>query len=160
MRTDREQAGILMGAGGFNFYDGVIQHAILHFHLVNEHVCERKELVKGEGELSNNTAGKQKSFPGRLGTLLCVWFLGGMFLSMLLSGLYSVVGLPLPPMYFFLSSVIYLTGGLLGGMWSRERFPLRKISCTEVIVTLFVLLLSICFLLLGIFFIVIGFRHL
>src|SRR5260370_3214839 len=32
-------AGILMGAGGFNFYDGIIQHAILHFHLVNEHVC-------------------------------------------------------------------------------------------------------------------------
>lgn len=32
-------AGILMGAGGFNLYDGIIQHAILHFHLVNEHVC-------------------------------------------------------------------------------------------------------------------------
>ncbi|HMA91015.1 MAG TPA: DUF2243 domain-containing protein, partial [Burkholderiales bacterium] len=32
-------AGILMGAGGFNFYDGIIQHAILHLHLVNEHVC-------------------------------------------------------------------------------------------------------------------------
>ncbi len=28
-----------MGAGGFNFYDGIIQHAILHLHLVNEHVC-------------------------------------------------------------------------------------------------------------------------
>ncbi|GAC1583485.1 MAG: DUF2243 domain-containing protein [Ktedonobacteraceae bacterium] len=33
-------AGILMGAGGFNFYDGIIQHAILHLHLVNEHVCK------------------------------------------------------------------------------------------------------------------------
>jgi uncharacterized membrane protein len=32
-------AGILMGAGGFNFYDGIVQHAILHLHLVNEHVC-------------------------------------------------------------------------------------------------------------------------
>jgi uncharacterized membrane protein len=32
-------AGILMGAGGFNLYDGIIQHAILHFHLVNEYVC-------------------------------------------------------------------------------------------------------------------------
>ncbi len=32
-------AGILMGAGGFNFYDGIVQHAILHLHLVNELVC-------------------------------------------------------------------------------------------------------------------------
>ena len=32
-------AGILIGAGGFNFYDGIIQHAILHLHLVNELVC-------------------------------------------------------------------------------------------------------------------------
>ena len=32
-------AGILMGMGGFNFYDGIIQHAILHLHLVNELVC-------------------------------------------------------------------------------------------------------------------------
>ena len=35
-------AGILMGAGGFNLYDGIIQHAILHLHLVNEHVCPVK----------------------------------------------------------------------------------------------------------------------
>jgi len=34
-------AGILMGAGGFNVYDGIVQHAIFHFHLVNEHVCDR-----------------------------------------------------------------------------------------------------------------------
>jgi uncharacterized membrane protein len=33
-------AGILIGAGGFNTYDGVVQHVILHFHLVNEHVCK------------------------------------------------------------------------------------------------------------------------
>lgn len=32
-------AGILIGAGGFNAYDGVVQHLILHLHLVNEHVC-------------------------------------------------------------------------------------------------------------------------
>ncbi len=32
-------AGILIGAGGFNFYDGIIQHALLHLHLVNELVC-------------------------------------------------------------------------------------------------------------------------
>ncbi len=27
------------GAGGFNAYDGIVQHVLLHFHLVNEHVC-------------------------------------------------------------------------------------------------------------------------
>jgi uncharacterized membrane protein len=32
-------AAILIGAGGFNLYDGVVQHAILHLHLVNELVC-------------------------------------------------------------------------------------------------------------------------
>src|SRR5919205_4327922 len=32
-------AAILIGAGGFNLYDGIVQHAILHFHLVNELVC-------------------------------------------------------------------------------------------------------------------------
>lgn len=32
-------AGILMGAGGFNGYDGIVQHVLLHLHLVNEHVC-------------------------------------------------------------------------------------------------------------------------
>ncbi len=31
--------GILIGAGGFNTYDGVVQHVMLHLHLVNEHVC-------------------------------------------------------------------------------------------------------------------------
>lgn len=31
--------GILIGAGTFNVYDGVVQHVILHLHLVNEHVC-------------------------------------------------------------------------------------------------------------------------
>src|SRR5437763_2251892 len=32
-------AAILIGAGGFNLYDGIVQHAILHLHLVNELVC-------------------------------------------------------------------------------------------------------------------------
>ena len=32
-------AGILLGAGGFNLYDGIVQHALFHLHLVNEHVC-------------------------------------------------------------------------------------------------------------------------
>lgn len=32
-------AAILIGAGAFNLYDGIVQHAILHLHLVNELVC-------------------------------------------------------------------------------------------------------------------------
>jgi len=32
-------AAILIGAGSFNLYDGVIQHALLHLHIVNELVC-------------------------------------------------------------------------------------------------------------------------
>ena len=34
-------AGLLIGAGAFNTYDGLVQHLILHLHLVNEHVCPR-----------------------------------------------------------------------------------------------------------------------
>ena len=32
-------AAILMGIGGFNLYDGIIQHVILRLHIVNELVC-------------------------------------------------------------------------------------------------------------------------
>lgn len=32
-------AAIFIGAGAFDLYDGIVQHAILHFHLVNELVC-------------------------------------------------------------------------------------------------------------------------
>lgn len=32
-------AAILIGMGAFNSYDGIVQHLILHVHLVNEHVC-------------------------------------------------------------------------------------------------------------------------
>ena len=32
-------AAILMGIGGFNLYDGIVQHVILRLHIVNELVC-------------------------------------------------------------------------------------------------------------------------
>ncbi len=32
-------SAIFIGAGAFNLYDGIIQHAILHLHIVNELVC-------------------------------------------------------------------------------------------------------------------------
>jgi uncharacterized membrane protein len=38
-RRDVLIAAMLIGAGGFNLYDGLVQHVILHLHLVNEHVC-------------------------------------------------------------------------------------------------------------------------
>jgi uncharacterized membrane protein len=32
-------AAILIGAGAFNAYDGIVQHVLLHLHLVDEYVC-------------------------------------------------------------------------------------------------------------------------
>ena len=47
---DAALAAILIGAGTFNLYDGLIQHALLHLHLVSEHVClipnKRAELAR------------------------------------------------------------------------------------------------------------------
>ena len=110
--------------------------------------------------MDNTPLGRQKSFPGPFGAVVCVWFLAGMSLSMLLSGVYFFAGVPLPPLLFFLSSMIYLTGGLLGGMWSRESLRRRDLCSADVFVALFVLLLSVGFLLASVIFVVIGFRRL
>lgn len=108
----------------------------------------------------DNRIGRQKSFLNHLSTLLCMWFLAGMPLSMLLGSIYSFMGMALPPLFFFLSGMIYLTGGLLGGIWSRESLS-RKVLCyTDIIVSLLVLIMSIVFLILSIVFIIIGLRHL
>src|SRR3954447_6163122 len=32
-------AAMLIGAGAFNAYDGIVQHEVLHWHLVDESVC-------------------------------------------------------------------------------------------------------------------------
>ncbi len=110
--------------------------------------------------MSNTTEEKQKSFPGRFGTVLCMWFLAGMPLSIMLSGIYSFVGVPLPPIFFFLSSMVYLTGGLLGGIWGKESLRQKGFRSADVMLALFVLLLSVSFLLVGIVFVIIGFQHL
>lgn len=110
--------------------------------------------------MDNNTLGKQKSFPGRLGTVLGTWFLAGMPLSMAMSGIYYLVGVPLPPLFFFLSGMVYLSGGLLGGMWSRESLRRKGLLFVDSIVALFVLVVSVGFLLLSIVFVAVGFRHL
>jgi len=78
---------------------------------------------------------------------------------MLLSGIYTLLGVPLPPLYFFLSSLIYLTGGLLGGMWSKGSFHRSGFSRADGIVACFVLMMSVGFLLLGIIFVFIGFQR-
>jgi uncharacterized membrane protein len=38
-RREALLAAVLIGAGGFNLYDGLVQHLLLHLHLVNEFVC-------------------------------------------------------------------------------------------------------------------------
>ena len=38
-RRDALIAATLIGAGAFNLYDGLVQHGLLHLHLVNEYVC-------------------------------------------------------------------------------------------------------------------------
>jgi len=42
-------AAILIGGGGFNTFDGVVDHLVLHVHLVNERVCALVD--------ANNTVG-------------------------------------------------------------------------------------------------------
>jgi uncharacterized membrane protein len=41
VRTKAILGGLFVGVGGFNAYDGVVQHVIFHFHLVQEHVCPK-----------------------------------------------------------------------------------------------------------------------
>lgn len=38
-RSDFILAGTVIGLGAFQLFDGIIDHAIFHFHLANEHVC-------------------------------------------------------------------------------------------------------------------------
>lgn len=110
--------------------------------------------------MDDKLIGRKKSFPGRLSTLLCMWFLAEMLVSMLLSGIYSFVGLPLPPLFYFLSAMIYLSGGLLGGMSSRESLHKSGLLGANIVVALFILVTSIGFLFLSIVFVVIGLQHL
>ncbi len=39
IRGNELSAAILLGAGGFNTFDGLVDHLVLHVHLVNERVC-------------------------------------------------------------------------------------------------------------------------
>jgi hypothetical protein len=93
-------------------------------------------------------------------TILATWFFVGMPLSMTLNGLYFVAGVPLPALLFFLSSMVYLSGSLLGVLWSEKSLRKRGFSSANFIGTLLVLAVSIGFLFLGIAFAVIALRRL
>jgi hypothetical protein len=97
---------------------------------------------------------------GHLRTIVAIWFFAGMPLSMVLSGLAFVAGVPLPPLLFFLTSLVYLSGGLLGGIWCGESLRRRDLSGPHLGGSLFILVASIGFLYLAIIFAVMGFRHL
>jgi len=53
-RSSGTMAGILIGGGGFNTYDGAIQHVILHLHLVNEHVCPKLNINNSVATCTND----------------------------------------------------------------------------------------------------------
>ncbi len=92
--------------------------------------------------------------------LLATWFFVGMPLSIVLNGLYFVAGVPLPALLFFLSSMVYLSGSLLGVLWSEENLRRRGFSSANFVGTLFVLAVSIGFLFLSAAFAVIALRRL
>jgi hypothetical protein len=91
-------------------------------------------------------------FTGRLRPLLAIWFFAGMPLNMLLSWLYFFVGGPLPGILFLLSSLVYLSGGLLGILWSIESLRKQGSIHWNSLGVLLVLAISIGFLYLGVLF--------
>ena len=101
-----------------------------------------------------------EALPGsRLHSLLAIWFFAGMPLNMLLSWLYFFVGGPLPGILYLLSGLVYLSGGLLGVLWSIERLRKQEVICWEGVAILLVFVVSIGFLGLGVLFVVIGLQR-
>jgi hypothetical protein len=96
----------------------------------------------------------------RIEELLTIWFFVGMPLSILLSGLYMVVGFALPPLLFFLPSLTYLSGGLLGSIVSGESLRSSHKLNSQFFGSLLILAVSIGSLSMGIIFAAVGFRRL
>ena len=61
--------GILLGGGAFNAYDGIVQHVIFHFHLVNEYVCTSPQA-------NNSVASCPQDIPFEV-----VWIVAGLALA-------------------------------------------------------------------------------
>lgn len=96
----------------------------------------------------------------RLRSLLAIWFFVGMPLNMLLNWLYFFVGGSVPGILSLLSGLVYLSGGLLGIAWSREKMQKQQKILWEKVVVWLLLIVSVGFLFLGILFIMIGLRRL
>lgn len=92
--------------------------------------------------------------------ILTTWFFVGMPLSILLSGLYMVVGFTLPPLLFFLPGLTYLSGGLVGSIVSGESLRRSHQLNSQFFGSLLILAVSIGFLVMGIIFAAVGFRRL
>ena len=99
-------------------------------------------------------------FIDRLRNLCAIWFFVGMPLNMLLSWIYFFAGIPLSPLPLLLSSLIYVSGSLLGGLWTREQLCRKRLSGSALIGTLVVFGVSAGLLCIGIVFAVIAFQHL
>jgi len=81
-------------------------------------------------------------------------------LSVGLSGLYFVAGMPLPPLLNVLASLVYLSGSLLGILWSGDNLRRQRAARAELAGTLLVLFASVGFLLPGIIFAIRAFKSL
>lgn len=103
---------------------------------------------------------RDKRFMAFLRPVLTIWFFAGMPLSMLLSVLYSFFGVLQPPLLLFLASMTYISGSILGGLWSGESLLKQRSALIDTLGPLCVLVASIGFLCLGIVFAVIGFKRL
>ena len=108
----------------------------------------------------DRTSEEREPLVSRLRPLLIIWFFAGMPLNMLLSWLYFFVGGPLPGLLFLLSSLIYLSGGLLGTLWSIESLQKQELLLRWNSLGIWlVLVVSIGFLYLGALFGINGLRH-
>jgi hypothetical protein len=110
--------------------------------------------------MQKKSTARQLNLIRSLRTTLAVWFFAGMPLSIGLSGLYFVAGIPVPPLLNVLLSMVYLSGSLLGVLWSGDNLCRQKLARAELAGSLFVLAVSIGFLLLGIVFAFRAFRRL
>ncbi len=101
-----------------------------------------------------------KRYVAFLRPVLGTWFFIGMPLSMLLSSIYSFFAIPQPPLLFFLASMTYFSGSLLGGVWSGEVLWKHRNTHLGILGPLCVFVISVGFLCLGIVFAVLAFKRL
>jgi hypothetical protein len=81
-------------------------------------------------------------------------------LSIGLSSLYYFLAVAMPPLLYFLFSLVYLSGSWLTGQWSGETIRRRGPARSELPGAIIILSASIGFLLLGIIFAVQAFQRL